>query len=66
MKYSQILKWWFGMAYFVACYFLKFGILDGRPGFFFARNKMRYFRMIRQKILESQSQKLSNGTLSLT
>lgn len=66
IKYSQILKWWFGMAYFVACYFLKFGILDGRPGFFFARNKMRYFRMIRQKILESQSQKLSNGTLSLT
>lgn len=64
IKYSQILKWWFGMAYFVASYFLKLGILDGRPGFVFARNKMRYFRAIRRKILESKNKR--NGISPLT
>ena len=50
-KYSLILKPWFGLAYFFACYFAKLGILDGYPGLVFARGKMRYFRSIREKIL---------------
>ena len=51
LKYRLITKWWFGLAYFFACYILKRGFLDGRPGFIFARGKMRYFRNIRRKIL---------------
>lgn len=51
IKYSMILKPWFGFAYFCACYFLKRGFLDGYPGYVFARGKMRYFRKIRRKIL---------------
>ena len=50
-KYSLIKKWWFGFAYFCACYFLKGGILDGKPGFVFARGKWKYFANIRRKIL---------------
>lgn len=50
-KYGLIKKWWFGLAYFCACYFLKLGILDGLPGYTFARGKWRYFSNIRRKIL---------------
>ena len=51
MKYSLIRRWWFGFAYFCACYFLKRGFLDGKAGFVFARGKMRYFRNIRSKLV---------------
>lgn len=51
LKYRLITKWWFGLAYFFACYILKRGFLDGLPGFIFARGKMRYFRNIRRKII---------------
>lgn len=54
IKYRLILKWWFAFAYFCACYFLKGGILDGRPGYVFARSKWKYFAKIRRKILESK------------
>lgn len=50
-KYNLIRKWWFGFAYFCACYFLKRGFLDGKAGYEFARGKWRYFRKIRRKIL---------------
>lgn len=50
-KYGLIKKWWFGFAYFCACYFLKRGFLDGKAGYEFARGKWRYFRKIREKIL---------------
>lgn len=50
-KYNLIKKWWFGFAYFCACYFLKRGFLDGKAGYEFARGKWRYFRKIRGKIL---------------
>ena len=33
IKYNLIRQWWFGFAYFCACYFLKLGFLDGLPGF---------------------------------
>lgn len=49
-KYNLIKKWWFGFAYFCACYFLKRGFLDGKAGYEFARGKWRYFRKIRGKI----------------
>ena len=49
-KYSLITKWWFGLAYFCACYFLKFGMLDGKPGYVFAHGKWKYFANIRKKI----------------
>ena len=50
-KYRLIQKWWFGFAYFCACYFFKLGILDGKPGYTFARGKWKYFANIRKKIL---------------
>ena len=50
-KYNLIKKWWFGFAYFCACYFLKRGFLDGKAGYVFARWKWRYFANIRRKIL---------------
>ena len=49
-KYGLIKKWWFGFAYFCACYFLKLGIIDGKPGYVFARGKWKYFSNIRRKI----------------
>ena len=51
-KYSLITKWWFGFAYFCVCYFLKGGILDGKPGYVFARGKWKYFSNIRRKVLK--------------
>lgn len=53
-KYRFIRKWWFGFAYFCACYFLRFGILDGKPGYVFARSKWRYFSNIRKKLMEAK------------
>lgn len=50
IKYG-LLKWrMFGFAYFVASYILKLGILDGKPGYVFARGKWRYFANIRRMI----------------
>jgi glycosyltransferase involved in cell wall biosynthesis len=51
MKYQLINKWWFGFAYFIVCYFLKKGFLDGEAGYVFARGKWKYFSNIRKKIL---------------
>lgn len=50
IKYGLIKQWWFGFAYFCACYFLKGGWLDGKPGYVFARGKWKYFANIRKKI----------------
>ena len=50
LKYSLIRMRWFGFAYFCACYFLKLGFLDGKPGYIFALGKWRYFSNIRCKI----------------
>lgn len=50
IKYGLMRQRWFGFAYFIVCYFLKLGILDGKPGFFFARGKWKYFTNIRKKI----------------
>ena len=54
IKYTLIRQWWFGFAYFCACYFLKLGILDGKHGYVFARGKWKYFANIRKKILGAE------------
>ena len=54
-KYSNITKWWLAPAYFIVCYFLKRGFLDGMAGLRFALFKMRYFRLIRLKLRESMT-----------
>jgi glycosyltransferase involved in cell wall biosynthesis len=51
-KYRNLDKWWLGLVYFMASYFLKLGFLDGRVGWTFNRLKMRYFNDIRLKIRE--------------
>ena len=55
IKYGLLKQWWFGFAYFCACYFLKKGFLDGKAGYVFARGKWKYFRKIRRKILTQSS-----------
>ena len=50
MKYLLINKWWFGFAYFFACYVIKKGFLDGKAGYVFAQGKWHYFANIRTKI----------------
>jgi len=54
LKYRLIATPFLGPAYFVASYGLKLGFLDGRPGFWFAWYKMRYFQKIRERIRELQ------------
>lgn len=50
LKYRYIRRWWFSVGYFLSSYFLRFGFLDGIPGFWFAWYKMRYFANIRRKL----------------
>lgn len=54
LKYALMGTPFLGPAYFVATYAGKLGFLDGRAGFWFAWHKMRYFRKIRQCIVETQ------------
>jgi glycosyltransferase involved in cell wall biosynthesis len=53
-KYRHLAKLWWPWAYFVMQYFVRLGILDGRPGLTFACLKMMYFTQIRWKIRELQ------------
>lgn len=50
LKYRLLDSRLLGPLYFVVCYFLKLGILDGRAGFWFAWHKMRYFLRIKANI----------------
>lgn len=54
-KYGNITKWWLAPAYFIVCYFIKRGFLDGMAGLRFALFKMRYFRLIRSKLRASMT-----------
>lgn len=54
-KYKNITKWWLAPAYFISCYILKRGFLDGAVGFHFAIMKSIYFYQIRLKIKEFTS-----------
>jgi glycosyltransferase involved in cell wall biosynthesis len=51
-KYKNITKGWLAPAYFLSCFFLKKGFLDGATGFHFALMKAIYFYQIRLKIKE--------------
>lgn len=53
-KYANITKWWLAPAYFIVCYFLKCGFLDGLAGLGFAWFKLKYFRLVRATILQQR------------
>ncbi|NNC72765.1 MAG: glycosyltransferase family 2 protein [Sphingomonadaceae bacterium] len=55
-KYRNIGKWWFAWSYFLYCYVLKRGFLDGGPGFALAFYKLWYFRTIRLLLREFAGQ----------
>lgn len=57
LKYNNLGKWWFSEAFFIYSYFIKFGFLDGYPGFCYARYKAWYLRTIRQLIKEAYRDK---------
>ena len=54
LKYTHLMKWWYGTAYFLLSFALKRGFLDGLQGYRFAMMKKRYFEDIRLKIAEAQ------------
>ncbi len=47
LKYRLLDSRLLGPAYFLACFALKLGFLDGRAGFWFAWYKMQYFRRVK-------------------
>ena len=54
-KYTLLNTWFLGPIYFVYCYFLKCGFLDGKAGFIFAILKLQYFWQIKIKIDEKNN-----------
>jgi len=55
-KYNNLTRWWLAPAYFLYTFVYKFGFLDGRAGYAFARMKAIYFFQIRLKIAELMSE----------
>ena len=55
LKYKLMKLGLLPIVYFVATYFFKFGFLDGKEGFYFAKYKSQYFFQIKTKIIELQS-----------
>lgn len=52
LKYNLIKFGLLPPAYFIGSYFLKFGFLDGFPGYYLSRYKANYFFQIQTKIKE--------------
>lgn len=52
-KYRLLDTWLLGPLYFLYCYIVRLGFLDGRAGFSFALCKCMYFWQIKLKIAES-------------
>lgn len=52
IKYILIDSWCFPKLYFILCYYLKLGILDGREGYIFCKLKELYFFNVKSKIEE--------------
>ncbi len=50
IKYGLLNTGLLPLFYFIGTYFFKFGFLDGKEGFFFARFKSHYFFQIQAKI----------------
>ncbi|TDD76988.1 glycosyltransferase family 2 protein [Flavobacterium caseinilyticum] len=55
LKYKLMKIGLLPIVYFIATYFFKFGFLDGKEGFYFAKYKSQYFFQIKTKIIELQS-----------
>lgn len=65
-KYRYVSNWWFGPAYFLHCYILKLGFLDGKAGFTHATMKAIYFFETYLKVVElrrSQAMHERNGQI---
>lgn len=56
-KYQHLEKWWYPWFYFLFNYIIKFGFLDGGPGFHHAAYKAWYFQTIRLLIQEQLQKK---------
>jgi hypothetical protein len=54
LKYRMLTWPVFPVIYFLACYVIKGGFLDGKAGFYFAMGKMFYFYQIQAKIEEQK------------
>jgi glycosyltransferase involved in cell wall biosynthesis len=52
LKYFLLQSGVLPVIYFLGCYFLKLGFLDGKAGYFFAKYKAHYFLQIQTKIRE--------------
>lgn len=50
IKYSLLSTGLLPMVYFIGAYFIKFGFLDGKEGFYLARFKSHYFFQIQTKV----------------
>jgi glycosyltransferase involved in cell wall biosynthesis len=50
IKYGLLTTGLLPMVYFMGAYFLKFGFLDGKEGFYLARFKAHYFFQIQTKV----------------
>ena len=55
LKYKLVTSGVLPILYFVGTYFFKFGFLDGRTGYYFAKYKSYYFYQIQTKIKELKS-----------
>lgn len=51
-KYRHLERWWYPWFYFLYVYIVRFGLIDGRAGFFYAYYKAWYFHTIRLLIRE--------------
>lgn len=54
LKYRLINTGLLPIVYFIGCFFLKLGILDGKRGYYIAKYKSNYFFQIQTKIIELQ------------
>lgn len=50
IKYGMLATGLLPLIYFIGAYFLKFGFLDGKEGFYLARFKSHYFFQIQTKV----------------
>jgi hypothetical protein len=50
LKYRLLCTPFLGPGYFLATYLFRLGFLDGRPGFWFAWHKLRYFFSVWRRI----------------
>lgn len=52
VKYTLIDSWLLAPMYFIYCYFIKGGFMEGKEGFMWAAYKMQYFYNVKAKIEE--------------